>query len=182
MKFYDEIKTIYVSAARMMAAASTSRVDLVASASASMNSQPQRIVTGYEDVSPSFAICLPDGERGVMSFLSPRSDGLRLESDDPAWITLEGWLPEHASDATSCFMEVRYAGDVPLVADVFLRSVDADGGSWDSAPVEWHLASNDISAVEVPLDGSATGRRKIVTHLRRPPPVMVLKSMTMMLV
>lgn len=182
MNFYDEIKTMYVAAARMMAATSASRVDLVASASASMNSQPQRMVEGYEDVSPSFAICLPEGERGVVSFLSPRSEGLRLESDDAAWITLEGWLPDDATDATSCFMEIRYAGDMPLVADVFLRTVSDGAGAVDGTPVEWPLASNEVCVVEVPLDGAATGRRKIVTHLRRPPPVLVLKSMTMTLV
>jgi len=179
MAFLSEIKSVYVAAARLMAAVSNIRVDLLASAGAQMATQPQHMVKGYESLGPVFAICLPEGERGVLSFLSPRSEGMKLETDSPSWMTLEGWLPAAASEATSCFVEMCYEGDIPLIGDVFVRDVDDEFGAVDSTPVEWHLSSGDLSVVEVPLDGPAAGRRKIVIHLRRPPSVLALKSLTL---
>lgn len=179
MTFYNDIKELYVTAARLMAAASRARIDLLATASAQMINQPQRIVRGYEDLSASLGICLPAGERCVVSFLSPRSEGMRLQADDAVWMTLEGWLPADAATAASCFVEIECESDLPLVADVFLREIDEDFSAVDSTPVEWHLSANGLSVLEVPLSGAPTGRRKIVVHLRRPPAVVVLKCLTL---
>ncbi|MRX51394.1 hypothetical protein GI374_13270 [Paracoccus sp. S-4012] len=167
MSLLDHAITTYRAAAAMLDRVAKTRVDLLASAAASV--RDASLIEGHRDLGPDFDICLPAGSRANLAFRRPRTDGIDLETDAPAWMTLEGRLPDTAAAATVCFAEVGIDCREPVAADIFLRVIDPDGTYHDQPPQEMLIAGGlAVTQLDLPQDAAAGAYRKVILHLRRP--------------
>lgn len=179
MPLIDDAISTYEAAARMLSKLTDSRNDLLSSGLSALSSQPaMHLLGGYRDVGDSLGVCLPSDSRATLSRVAAAQGcppSVELLTSDLEWMTFEGWVRD--PQARTCFVEADIEAGRQITADVFQRSIDAEGALRDSRPIEWNLRLSGPCVLEVPLDTSVASRHKIVIHLRRPPERMVLRRL-----
>lgn len=179
---YDAAMRNFRAAADILEALQASRLDLVSAARTGLIGRPRLgLGAGYNDVTPSFGACLPDGGRAE---ILPADGGtaIELRATGSDWMTLEGTLADSVP-ARTCYVEMQVTSDRPLVADVFLREFLEDGSARDSGHRECHAEIGALVVCKLPLPEpreDATGRRVIV-HLRQPASRIILDRLALTL-
>lgn len=175
----------YEAAASVLTALQSSRIDLLAEARSALVGRPKLALTGgYNTVTPGLGLCLPNGTRCDLLATSDDLGAIELRGAGQQWMTLETPLPQSSALASKCFIECSLATEVPLVADVFLRSFDEAGASEDSGHVEWRIMRDSVSLCTLVLPPVPEGQmgRRIIIHLRQPAARLVLGALAVTLV
>lgn len=175
----------YEAAASVLTALQSSRLDLLAEARSALVGRPKLALTGgYNAVTPALGICLPNGTRCDVLALPDEAGAVELRGAGQQWMTLETPLPDSAASLSKCFIECTLSADAPLVADVFLRSFDADGAAKDSGHVEWRIMRDSVSlcSLSLPEGGEDAAGRRIIIHLRQPASRLILGGLAVTLV
>jgi len=175
MTVLDDAITLYRAAATLLSNVSQRRIDLLQSASSSVP-QSRVLFEGYRSFGPSLAVCIPRGARATLAFQSPQAEGAVIESDLPEWMTLEGWLPDRLDAASQCFVETEAQSTDAVMADAFIREIDADDRLVDSPAREFRIQTGRVSVLKLDLPEAEDRRRKVIVHLRRPPAELALRQ------
>lgn len=175
MSVLEEAISTYRAAANLLSTVSQLRTNLLDSAFEEKQ-KPVTLFEGHHSISSAFDICVPQGTRATLTLHHRRSEGATIESDLPQWMTLEGWLPQGTGAADTCFVELEMEADDPLVADAFVRVIDADNKSQDGAASEVQLNSDGLNVLRIDLSKAKGDKRKVVLHLRHPPASFLLRE------
>lgn len=172
---YDAAVRNYRAAADILEALQAHRQNLVHAARAGLVGRPRLSLSGgYNDITASFGLCLPQNGRAEM-LAAEAGPGIDLRCSGADWLTLEGDLPLPVS-GEACHVEMRIDAGRPMVADVFLREFREDGSVHDTGHRECCLNLDAVTICRLPLpqvSDEASGMRVII-HLRQPPSRMLL--------
>lgn len=175
----------FEAAASVLTALQSARIDLLAEASAAMVGRPKLGLSGgYNNITPAFGACLPNGLRCDILPGTDSEGSVELRGAGLQWMTLEAPLPDSSAVASKCFIECNASAETPLVADVFLRSFDETGKVSDSGHLEWRILRDSVSlcCLELPEQDEDTTARRVIVHLRQPPARLLLASLALTLV
>ncbi|MFT4012592.1 MAG: hypothetical protein QM682_04135 [Paracoccus sp. (in: a-proteobacteria)] len=174
----------YEAAASVLTALQSSRIDLLAEARSALVGRPKLgLAGGYNNITPAFGTCLPSGTRCDVLAASDDINAIELRGAGLQWMTLEAPLFETSDPVSKCFIECNALAELPLVADVFLRSFGEDGEVRDSGHTEWRIMRDSVSLCSLSLPEPAEGDqgRRIIIHLRHPAPRLLLSALALTL-
>lgn len=170
----------FEAAADLLMTLQNSRVNLVTEVTSCLLGKPKILLNeGYSALTLKVGICVPADARAELSKAEGK-DGLEFRNSGLNWMSLESRLP-NLEDEKTCYLDTRAEFASPVMADVFLRERQDDGGMTDSLHQEWILGASReaLCRLRLPKAHKGTAERRIIIQLRQPPRRFSIESLAL---